>query len=282
MGQMGPVTPQYLLEGAAYALEQTSFLLRDANILYRSGSYASAVVLAAFAREELGRSSILLDLRRRALVGGETFTTSQVQKACDDHVTKQRAGMLSLTLRTDRDTGLGKLLRARMENPPQSPEWKKVDAELKRIDATKTRRTPGDRHERRMAALYVEPLSDTQWNRPAEISALEAYEFLVDAVNDYAGRYQQGYVTDADMLRHTNPELHTALTQWSARPKLEPPRWPPYPGGEQAAQSAQAAQSWRTMVQRWGCSFIAYARRWGRSLIAYARKMSRVLMQPWQ
>jgi len=58
------VSPQYLLEGAAYALEQCGLLLRDANLLYRSGSYASAVALAAFAQEELGRWKMLLDLNR--------------------------------------------------------------------------------------------------------------------------------------------------------------------------------------------------------------------------
>ena len=49
-----PVTPQYLLKGAVYALEQCGLLLRDANTLYRSGSYSNAVVLAALAYEELG------------------------------------------------------------------------------------------------------------------------------------------------------------------------------------------------------------------------------------
>jgi AbiV family abortive infection protein len=113
------VTPQYLLQGAVYALEHCGLLLRDANLLYRSRSYANAVVLAAFAQEELGRSSILFDLRQRVLAG-ETFTLVQIRQACEDHVTKQRAGMLSITLTAHRESGLGKLLRARMENP--SPE----------------------------------------------------------------------------------------------------------------------------------------------------------------
>jgi hypothetical protein len=41
------VTPKYLLEGAVYALEQCGMLLRDANSLYRSASYATAVALTA-------------------------------------------------------------------------------------------------------------------------------------------------------------------------------------------------------------------------------------------
>jgi AbiV family abortive infection protein len=65
------VTPKYRLEGAVYALEQCGMLLRDANSLYRSASYATAVALAAFAREELGRWRILLDLHRE-VVGGRT------------------------------------------------------------------------------------------------------------------------------------------------------------------------------------------------------------------
>jgi AbiV family abortive infection protein len=85
------ITPQFLLEGAILALEQCGLLLHDANVLYRGGSYASAVVLTAFAREELGRYTILLDLRKEVLTGKE-FTIEEIQDRCDDHVTKQQAG----------------------------------------------------------------------------------------------------------------------------------------------------------------------------------------------
>jgi AbiV family abortive infection protein len=223
------VTPQYLLQGAVYALEQCGLLLRDANILYRSGSYSTAVVITAFAREELGRSSILFDLRRRTLAG-ETFTIEHIRAICEDHVTKQRAGMLSTTMTADRESGLGKLLRARMENQPPSSEWQKADEELKRIDEKKKKRTPADRHERRIAALYVEPVSESQWNRPTLTSHSGAHDFMQDAVNDYAGRYHQGYITSADsILRHIDAELYSALERWTDRPKLQPPEWPGYP-----------------------------------------------------
>ena len=49
-------TADYLLRGTVFALEQCGLLLRDARILCEAGSYASAVVLTAFAREELGRN----------------------------------------------------------------------------------------------------------------------------------------------------------------------------------------------------------------------------------
>jgi AbiV family abortive infection protein len=224
------VTPQYLLEGAAYALEQCGLLLRDANSLYRMRSYASCVVMAAFAREELGRSSILLDLRRRA-IGGKIFSIDQIRDACQDHVTKQRAGMLSTVLQADRDSGLGKIMLAKMENHPQSPEWEKADAELKQIDVKTRKRTPNDRHLTRTAALYVEPMSESRWNRPMETSASCAHDFLQAAVNDYAGRYNQGYITSDDsILRHVDIGLYEALTLWSDRPMLQPPESPASPG----------------------------------------------------
>jgi AbiV family abortive infection protein len=216
------MTPQELLHGGAYALEQCGLLLRDANILYRNRSYASSIVLTAFAREELGRSKILFDLRRRAL-GGKIVTIAQVRKACEDHLAKQRAGMLSLTMMADRESGLGKLMRARWEHHPQSPEWQKANVELERINDSKRKRLPSDRHEKRTLALYVELLSTGQWNRPAATSADAAHTFLQDAVNDYAGRYDQGYITAADsMVKHIDPELYSALEQWSERPELPP------------------------------------------------------------
>ena len=49
------VTPEFLVKGAVYSLEQCGVLLRDAALLYRDEAYASAVVLTAFAREALGQ-----------------------------------------------------------------------------------------------------------------------------------------------------------------------------------------------------------------------------------
>lgn len=79
------VTPEYLLKGAVYTLEQCGVLLRDAALLYRNEAYASAVVLAAFAREALGQWIILLDLRK-AVNSGNEFTIAQIKERCGDHV----------------------------------------------------------------------------------------------------------------------------------------------------------------------------------------------------
>jgi AbiV family abortive infection protein len=223
------VTPQYILEGSVYSLEQCGHLIRDADALYRGGSYASAVVLAAFAREEFGRSTILRDLWQRACAG-ETFTAEQLQDACDDHVRKQRAGMASTTLRAHKESGIGKILEARMKNDLQSIQGREADAKLKKIDEIKQKRTPIERHEKRMEALYVEPISETEWNRPwLSTSQLAAHDFLEDARNDYSVRSQNGYVqpgSSNEILKQSNLDLHNALEQWSDRPTLERPPGP--------------------------------------------------------
>ena len=152
------VSPRYLLEGAVYALEQCGLLLRDANLLYGSGSYASAVALTAFAREELGRWKILLDLRRKILAG-ERLTIEEVQNHCEGHVRKQEAGMTSITMRADRDSGLGKLLQTRTSTTPGTEEWKAANEQVEKLDRQRKRRVPDDRHKQRMSALYVDAVS---------------------------------------------------------------------------------------------------------------------------
>jgi AbiV family abortive infection protein len=151
------VTATYLLQGAAYALEQCGLLLRDANLLYRNGSYPSAVALALFAREELGRYRILLDLRKQVL-GGDRLTTEEIQACCRHHERKQQAGMLSFVMRVT-DSALGGLLGTYQSVKQGSEEWEAVREQLEQTTI------PLERHKQRMAALYVDAVP-TGWNRP--------------------------------------------------------------------------------------------------------------------
>jgi AbiV family abortive infection protein len=179
--------------------------------------------------EELGRSQILLGLWRQR-VGGSVVTISDIENACDDHVEKQKAGMLSMTMRADQNTGLGKILTDSMTNTPQSQKGKDADAALKQIDEKKAKRTPDDRHSKRMRSLYVEPKSNSDWNRPADVPAIDAYNFLVDAVNDYSGPYHQGYIaSEQSLLEDIDADLYNALEQLADRPQLPPPEQPSWP-----------------------------------------------------
>jgi AbiV family abortive infection protein len=116
-----PVSTQYLLEGAVYSIEHCGQLLRDAILLYRNDSYATAVAVALFAREELGQWDILLNLRRE-VVDGAILTIDDVRKRCNEHVVKQQAGMMSLTMRADTGTTLGKLLQTRTAGHTCQPD----------------------------------------------------------------------------------------------------------------------------------------------------------------
>jgi AbiV family abortive infection protein len=218
------VTPEYLLKGAAYALEQCGLLLRDANLLYRNGSYANAVVLAAFAREALGQWEILRKLRKQVLAGG-TITIKDIQDACRDHVDRQRAGALSTGMMADNDTQLGKLIRTVMFATPGSEGWKTAHEQMDQMRRRKEKRVPQDRHKQREVALYVDPVAGG-WNRPTkEISQASAMDFLSEAGIDYSMAYDS-YANPDISTKHDDPELYCALIAWTDRPKLPKRKWP--------------------------------------------------------
>ena len=238
--QSSMVTSQYLLEGAWYALEQCAFLLRDAGILYRRGSYSSAIALTAFAREEFGRSRILRDLRKGIIERRKAVSIKEVRLACEDHVTKQRKAMVSITQRVSGDQGLANLVRKAW--PGDNEEWRQARKQLADYTERQGKRTPADRHQQRESALYVDPLdSGLGWNRPQEISQEKARAFIEDAVNDYAGEWDrlqcfgpailQAMSDDsrqsfnAEFLQAIDIEFLQASQAWHDCPELpEPPR----------------------------------------------------------
>ena len=212
------VTPDYLLKGAVYSLEQCGVLLCDADLLYRRGAYASCVVLAAFAREALGQWKILLDLREE-VIGGKTATIPEIKDRCSDHVQKQKAGMLSVTMRGDHGSGSGKLLMSRMEAQPRTEEWTKTNEALEQIVRKRKKAIPAERHEQRAVALYVDPISVDRWNRPSkEISKAQALTSIVDARNDYVIQFDR--YTSVAIIQITKPDLFKALERWPDRPEL--------------------------------------------------------------
>jgi hypothetical protein len=86
------VSAQYLLEGAVYALEQAGRLLQDAHLLYKNQRYGSAIVMALFAREEIGRYQLIRQLRKKMMETDGVVLAEDIDRACDDHVRKQSLG----------------------------------------------------------------------------------------------------------------------------------------------------------------------------------------------
>lgn len=93
------VSAQYLLEGAVYSLEQAGRLLQDAHILYKNQRYGSAIVMALFAREEIGRYQLIRQLRKKMVETGGVVLADDIDRACDDHVRKQSLGQFGLVMK---------------------------------------------------------------------------------------------------------------------------------------------------------------------------------------
>jgi len=137
-------------------------------------------------------------------------------------VRKQEAGVMSVVMRTDKDSGLGKLLQTRASATPGSGERKAANEQIERLDRQMTKRAPGDRHKQRMSALYVDAIAPDQWNRPInEISATAALDYLQDAANDYS--IQRDRYTNPQTHKPDDPEFYSALETWTDRPTLAHP-----------------------------------------------------------
>lgn len=215
MNTSQPITPQYLLEGAAYALEQCGRLLRDANALFRTGSYPSAFFMTVFAWEALGQWKILL-APRKEVIAGRRLTVNEVKKQCEDHVAKLKAGMLSTTIRSNR-----KLVEL-AGIPPGSDQFEAANQEIEQTISKIRKRTPDERHSRRMAALYVDPVSPVEWRRPwTMVTQEDARQFLTDASNDYSIQCER--YTKLSILEISDRELSEALAQWTDRPEILQP-----------------------------------------------------------
>ena len=242
------VTPQYLLEGAAYALEQCGLLLRDANLLYRSGSNASAVAVALFAQEALGQWKILRNLRTQ-LLGGGSLTIEDIKDDCRDHVEKQRAGALSTVIRADTNTVLGRLLQT---STPVAKE------QLEKLSRQKAKRIPNERHEQRMSALYVDPVPGG-WKRPTEeITQAFAFDYLQDAADDYSLQYDR--YTNPETYKPDDPGFYSALEQWADRPTLPRPERPLLPPSAlDPSQVPKQLNWWRGLWRVWLIGTVAWA-----------------------
>jgi AbiV family abortive infection protein len=217
------VSADYLVRGVVYALEQCGRLLGDAKALYNIGSYGTAVAVAAFAREELGRSNILLKLWGK-VISGETVTVADIEKKCRNHVEKQRWAVLSTTIMGDSDSGPGKLVSTKLRADIHSEEWKAADEQLKEIDKKQKKRAPDERHELRLQGLYVDPDdSGKRWRLPKNIGQEQACKFLAEAGNDYAGACQKV----EPELKKVDARFYEALANWPECPTLPPtpPAW---------------------------------------------------------
>lgn len=182
---MTRVDANTLRQGAWYALEQAGRLLVASATVADSGDRVTAVVLAMFGREEIGRSKLLRDLAAR-VDSGQGLHADDVRKFCDDHVQKQSAGNLSTTLRSQSPSALDAAARRMFAEVPGNAEHAKADQVGQLAAAAKRKRDPGARHSARMACLYVDIDDSNKWQRPVTWSQSDAQNLIFDAITDYA------------------------------------------------------------------------------------------------
>ncbi len=211
---MAPVTTRYLVQGAWYALEQAGLLLRDAVLLYQQKRFPGAVGLALLSREELGKARILL---RFIELGRTDLTLKALRDELEKHELKQRAGVVSVTVKVDE-----RLFLAGMLQDPQDEESRAAKKEVDDLADQISKRLPNQRIELRERAFYVDP-GEHEWTRPVSLSEDEATRVIWEANYDYA--VFSGLVKNSTEFKW----LRELLGTWPERPELPAPSLP-YPG----------------------------------------------------
>ncbi len=221
------VTAPDLLKGSWYALEQCGHLLRATVALYGEEEYSTAVGVAMFAHEELGRHRILLDEWRKAIQTGQSPSIKEIRKACREHLVKQERGQGSVTFEIENPSDLATAIKTNIEATPGDPKFEAAETVIQEVLDAMVKEGPGKRHKKRFESFYVDLEGSSKgWKRPLEvISQKEANSLLINATNNYA--MPRHTFSDAKSIQ--DPQLAQALVAWSDKPYLPPPIWPEYP-----------------------------------------------------
>jgi AbiV family abortive infection protein len=210
------LTAPDLMKGTVYALEQSGYLLHDALMLFRKKRYSSSVVLSIFSKEEMGRFEILVDNYMKAESNKTSVSSESIKKQCDDHVEKIRRSDLGI-LDIDK-LGRPDIAMAILKNPLGSKKRKDALNEAQLCLKKLARKLSDNLHQKRIRALYVEPLEfGMEWNRPSLTSRKECLLLWENTSFEYDVRcdWYKVEVTDPSSL----------VSRWASRPELPKSFW---------------------------------------------------------
>jgi AbiV family abortive infection protein len=182
------ISEQTLLEGSWHALAQAGRLLRSAVLLLDSGDASSALVLAMFVREELGRSR-LLRICAGEVNAGQLYTPCEIAAKCDDHVAKQEASAYE----------------AKRKRQPDDRHETLCDGLYVDLDE-----------------------AGTSWQRPADLNIEDARKQITDEANDYSrelDRLSREGLFDSSQPQNRGKEMQAARQQ-RARFDVPAACWP--------------------------------------------------------
>jgi AbiV family abortive infection protein len=215
------LTHEDLLHGAVYALEQAGKHLHCAVKLWNEGDYAHGLMIAVFAREEVGRFKLLRQEREEAMKTGPR-SGEDISKVLE-HKAKLKAGANGVFMEFDPNDPELAGLRA----PHLSPEWKRARAIADARMLKKYEEQPSTTHRVRMRAQYVDLLEDGTWSRPCLVDAELSGKLVMEIANDYA--HPMGHLFQAGVGAPWD-ELTLAIRAWPNAPSLLPPVWPDLEG----------------------------------------------------
>ena len=162
--------PAALLHGALASLENAARLSEDAKVLFVHRRFASAITLATFAREELGRYNLILEQFQR-IDPHDSVAVDYLNALCEDHVRKLDWGQ-SITLVPLSASRLAEFQSAAASGDIEA--MKKVMDDVHAAHKAKRKRDPHSVHERRERSLYADALPNGDWNRPDRATEEEA------------------------------------------------------------------------------------------------------------
>jgi AbiV family abortive infection protein len=142
------VEADFIIAGVFFAARNAWELLRDAQMLYNAGSYASAYGLAVFCREELGKSKIWQEQWNRCLHGDRvTLDDLKVGDATNHKKKLERVGKHLLE---------GVFFQGEPPEPGSSEEAE-LAKRISEINIRARQRDPEKSHTGRLHAFFVEP-----------------------------------------------------------------------------------------------------------------------------
>jgi len=227
------VDKKTLVQGVWFAMEQAGRLLASAVKVYDSGDFGTAIAIAMFTHEELGRSRILLEFADE-VNRGNPVETEAVRRKCWDHLTKQRLGALSVTYRGNAEDPMADALAVKMQSTLGTAEYETAQATIDTTTASIARAQPSQRHSARMAGVYVDLASDGKtWHRPKEVGKDEAFNRVNAAANDYSAGTQWFveplFSTNDEQLLTLFPNVLLLREGKPTELTLPPPVWPSLP-----------------------------------------------------
>lgn len=213
------VTVGFVLEGAFKAAINAHRLIVAANRDFGANDFAGALERAVISREEIGKSRVLGNAAAEIQLGKPITFGELRSRLTAVHKSKQKEGMYGLTFSVETDHPLSLALAARRVQQPGTQAYLDADKEVERISRQMIDEAPGQFHDSRMRALYVDPLNASTWSGPESVFQVQAWAATQAASNDYLA-HRSRMTSDADL---TDPGLAAAIAAWSGQSDLPLP-----------------------------------------------------------